>query len=326
MFPKRLSIPALLADSPVLISVFLSVISILILSILISTQVLKELRPHVILLACILTLLPFSAAYIQNKSVFLKNIIHKVVGNTDSEIDQLFRNYYKLLYESWIAYILPLVIAIVSYKSMTKMTGLPWVGEGVTSAAVAYQTLLILLLIIAAGVGWHFLGFLFILQRLNTLTIKGDPFQSLKKEFTSLNQIALDVVVLGIFIYIIIIIDIWIIPWGGNLLFSNPFGYYWAFPIAFILLGYFVVGQSFTFRLSKHSKQQRLESIDLLINNTFKKCTTDSSENGAKMFGELIKWREIVDHEGEWLIDFQTIVTIISGILIPAIGTLLNIF
>lgn len=322
-FSKQLSLPYLSSKYPTAISGILILCSIFILIVLVLAETHKDLLPHSVALVLFLILLPFGAPYLAKKNENLGFVSKPILDEMDEKIETLIKKNKAFMFESWMSIVLPPIFGLLCAGSVAIMAGLPWGSD--PYASFVYKALLVLVFTITGSIGWQFFCFEYLLFQISKLKIKGKRFRSYSNIFRQINTITVSVVVLGTIIYIVAILIVWIIPWWKTLLFSNPFGRFWAFPIAITVLLYFLIGQYFIRQIVTQSKEKRIRKIEKLIKKNHENCSLELSENNISMFSELIKWREIISKETYGLLDFQTTIMILSGILIPALGTLIDV-
>lgn len=148
------------------------------------------------------------------------------------------------------------------------------------------------------------------------------------REIKKLNQIAIEVYFAGVLVYLGAILAVWALPWGEFLLTNdNLFTRLWVFPIAVIVIGYFLVLQFFIHRLLSMSKAIRLEKIDRKLEGLSPDDKNDTSfDMKLRLMNELISWRKIVEAEPEWPLNVQTSIGVIGTVLIPTLASISDFF
>jgi hypothetical protein len=314
---NSLSIPAIISLYPWTTAVILTCVNIYFIFAQGDFASRVFLLPHKLAIIGLSIAIPFIAFYINNIVNSLPTVINKFSEDKNA-INEIFSKYKTRVYGSWASYILPIFFAIVGLRSIISL-GIPWLGK----AATMYEALVCLFLVIVGAIGWHFLNFLLLLRAIGKLNIIGDPFYWPYKYFSILNQKSLEVFGLGAILYLGAIITVWLIPWGTLLLLSGSFSYFWSFPLAAIVLAYFIVSQFYIHNIIKASKENRVEKIDELLGRIFNE-SIDSKRKSSVDINQLITWRNIVTSEIDWPINIRSNVAIFSAILSPAIGTLIE--
>lgn len=322
---RTFSVPGLTADFPAAMAIIFGVFVLVVLRILFTTNLHTDLLPHVIAVSALVVIFPFASSYMKWIYGLLNPVSSDITGDVSySTSSNMVEEIYKKAYKSWNSYIVPFLFAVIGFFTLTNMVGLPWLV--IPKAAISYQLLLGIVLLLAGSIGWQFFCFLVFLYKLSRFEYqKIEPFQYQKQEFKKLHDVVIRVVVLGIFVYLSAIVTIWLVPWGQTILFSNPFGYFWAFPLAITVMLYFFASEYFLHSLLQNVKDLRLQKIDSLIKAAYEKWSVDSSGDSVNMFSELMKWREIINQEATWAINFQATLTVISSVLLPAIGIMIDV-
>lgn len=121
--------------------------------------------------------------------------------------------------------------------------------------------------------------------------------------------------------------SIWALPWGEFLLTNdNLFTRLWVFPIAIIVIGYFLAIQFIIHRLLAISKAIRLEKIDRKLQGLSDDKNDSNFDMKLKLMDELINWRKIVEAEPEWPLSIQTSLGVIGTVLIPTLVSISDFF
>ena len=106
----------------------------------------------------------------------------------------------------------------------------------------------------------------------------------------------------------------------------HPLGRLWVFPMAGAVIGFFLSFQYFIHRSILSSKKNRLDKIDLLLKETYELWLADRSVERAKTITELSNWRTNISQEKEWVLNLQSNLAVVSGLLLPTIKTIVDFF
>jgi len=223
------------------------------------------------------------------------------------------------------ANIFPIAITLMGLFSLF-LFGSPWRGLNLI-AHNAFSIFVIVFFLIAGALGWQYLALISTLFVASKFDVRANIFAWPARKIKKLNQISIEIYFAGVLIYIGAILAVWALPWGEFLLTNdNLFTRLWVFPIALIVISYFLAIQYSIHRLLSASKIIRLEKIDKKLE------TLSDDKNGAaldaniKLISELMNWRKIVDAEPEWPLNFQTSLGVVGSVLIPTIASISDMF
>jgi hypothetical protein len=318
--PKVWSPPAIIATYPLATSIITLFLTLSAIAVQLLIEPHLELLPHELAVSALATSLPFVASYIRKKISLFPALIENIVEIEPSEVKMFHSSQEKSLYFHWTAYLLPILFTFIALQSVMSLGTVWWNFF----AANAYNFLIGLLLLLTGSMGWLFLNFLIYIRNIGNMDILGEPFSWPHKYFRKLGQISLDVFYVGAVVYLGAIFAVWLIPWGNFMLFSSPFGYLWVLPLAITVISYFLVSQYLVHQIIKRSKDKRLDKIDQLLGDTYEKWNNNLGDDKTKMLSELIRWREIVANVADWPITVRTNFAVISGLLTPVIGAIIE--
>jgi len=196
-----------------------------------------------------------------------------------------------------------------------------WTG----AAKVFYFLHAALLFGILGMLGWSYFGILLFAYRLKSLKYDLEPFETKKDEFDKLNSSFLGMFIAGVILYIGAIAAGWLSPLGSYML-EIPMLQYWIFPLAIVVIGFFVLIQFFLHEIMKEAKKVRLNKISLLIRKHYNEWEKSQSSIHGTAINDLLSWKEKIEKETDFPFDFLTIASVIVTVLLPTIRTIVELF
>lgn len=173
--------------------------------------------------------------------------------------------------------------------------------------------------------GWAYFGILLFAYRLKKLDYDLEPFETKKDEFDKLNSAFLRMFIAGVILYFGAIIAGWLSPLGSYILQISMLQY-WIFPLAIIVIGFFVLVQFFLHEIMKKAKNIRLRKISLLIRKHYLEWEKSQSPTHGTAINDLFSWKEKIEKEKEFPFDFLTIASVLVTVLLPTIKTIIELF
>lgn len=221
--------------------------------------------------------------------------------------------------------IFPSAITLVGLFSLV-VFGSPWRGWNLIAHNL-FSIFAIIFFLIAGSLGWQYLAILTMLYKASKLDIQSEIFTWPARQIKRINQVTMEIYFAGLLVYVGAILSVGALPWGVGLLTSNNlFTQLWVFPIALAVIGYFLAIQYFMHRIIIESKDVRLEKVDERLEVLLDKKDSNPSDAKLKLLSELIIWRKSIKSESEWPLNIQSSLGVIVGVLLPTLGSILDLF
>ncbi|GJQ34342.1 MAG: hypothetical protein JETCAE01_03520 [Anaerolineaceae bacterium] len=234
-------------------------------------------------------------------------------------------NKIKRIEKSVWADIFPIAVTLLGTYTLY-LFGSPW-RFAYPFAHNIFSIFVFIFFFIAGSLGWQYISLIAILYSASKMDVNASIFAWPARQVKRLNQITIEIYFAGTAIYIGAILSIWTLPWGNFFLTNdNLFTRLWVFPIAIIVIIYFLTTQYLIHRIIVTSKDIRLEKIDAELENLIEKKNKVNSETNIKLISELISWRRKIEDASEWPFNIQTSLGIIGGVLLPTIGSISDLF
>jgi hypothetical protein len=109
------------------------------------------------------------------------------------------------------------------------------------------------------------------------------------------------------------------------LVLEDPLSQLWIFPIAGVVISFFLAFQYAIHSMMVQSKQRRLDFMDQLLANKFEEWSSDPVSDKSKAVSDLIAWRDHIKEELDWPLDFRSMLLVISGLLLPTLKTIIDL-
>jgi hypothetical protein len=265
---------------------------------------------------CLLT--PLTAKYLYKTFLSLSD----VVGNlTESNNQEWFRQQENLIFGiNWWS-ILVVSLLIIS-GILTNY--LAWGIFHKAIVELSFSVQLFFLFGILGNLGWSYWGILLFAQRLTTLKFDLEPFETKKDEFEKLNSAFLGMFGSGVFLYLGAVIALWL-ALGSYILFI-PIIRFWVFPLAFMVISFFIAIQFFLHRLMQKAKSIRINKISSIINFHYHEWEKKRLPDDASAISNLLSWKEKIEKESDYPFDFLTIASVVFTVLLPTIRTIVELF
>jgi hypothetical protein len=223
------------------------------------------------------------------------------------------------------ASVFPIIITFLGLITLD-LFGSPWRGWNPV-AHYAFSIFVILFFLVAGTLGWQYSSLMITLFVASRFDVESNIFSWPAREIKKLNQITIEIYFAGVLVYLGAILAIWALPWGKFLLTNdNLFTRLWVFPIAVIVISYFLALQYNVHRLLSTSKAIRLEKIDTKLEELSDGQNAVTFDINLRLMNELISWRKIVEAEPEWPLNIQTSLGVIGTVLIPTLASISDIF
>ena len=282
-----------------------------------------ELLPSQIIIGLSTSLIPLAIKINQRKIELIAPILEDITRE-NSRKEQLLSKIKSFENSAW-SNIFPIAVTLLGSYTLY-IFGSPWRFTN-PLAHSAFSIFVIVFFFVAGAIGWQYVFLLVILYSASKLDIIADIFAWPARQVKKINQIIIEIYFAGALIYIGAILSIGALPWGIFLLTNdNLFTRLWVFPVALIVISYFLALQYFIHRILVTSKDIRLEKIDAKLEKLIDTKNMIESDINIKFISELIGWRKKIESESEWPFNFQTSLGVISSVLIPTIASISDMF
>lgn len=144
-------------------------------------------------------------------------------------------------------------------------------------------------------------------------------------EFISFHQKYINTFTLGVIAYIGAVVGIWLSPGGGSIALNTRTGQFWVFPLAGIVIVFFLCIEYFIHGLMAKSKYCRLEAAQSLLKINFDAWLANPSDDKSKLIDALTDCCENIKKEQEWPLNFTALFTVVATLLLPTIKTVFDI-
>ena len=261
---------------------------------------------------------PWIAKYLYKTFLSLKSAINDL---TESDNQEWFTQQTSLIFgiNRW-----SVLITIIIAMCAVATDYLIWGGWGNFSVNATYYLHLTLLFSILGNLGWSYWGILLFAQKLDILKFDLEPFETKRAEFDHLNSAFLKMLGWGIILYIGAVIAGWLALRTSIL--AVPIMKFWIFPLAFMVIAFFIAIQFFLHQLMRKAKSIRIGKISTLINSHYQEWEKSQSSVEASAINELLTWKDKIEKEREFPFDFLTIASVIVTVLIPTLQTIKELF
>jgi hypothetical protein len=203
----------------------------------------------------------------------------------------------------------------------TDYFGLPLFGI----ARILFLALVGIFCGLAGIVGWYYYGALHLLHNVASKEVKAEPFTWPIQEFSDLHQRYIRIFAEGVLIYIGAVIAVWLSPEGGVIMLNTVLGQLWIFPLAGIVVFYFLSVEFLVHRLMAHCKYNRLKQIEVLMRTNFDRWLIAPVEDKSKIVDALRNWYNDIKEEFEWPWNLVAISTVVATLLLPTIKAILDL-
>ena len=264
--------------------------------------------------------MPILAAWLYRRTYNLLQTVHNIVDMPNDQITTWFEKQLGELFGVRWPY-LGLGLLTLAGIISTNVFGIPWSGI----VGFFYYLFSALFFFVTGTVAWAYLNSLLILIRLEKLEIKGALFEWPENQFKYLNKSYLEMFAAGVAIYFTAVIAVWVSPGGSQIALNTTLGRLWIFPVAGFVVGFFFSFQYLIHRIILRSKHRRLDIINKLINNLFNTFVDAPSADKSKIISDLLNWRNQISKESDWPLEFKSSLTIVSGLLLPTIKTIIDL-
>lgn len=261
---------------------------------------------------CLIT--PWIAKYLYRTFLSLKSVVDNLM---ESNYQEWFtqQEFFIFGINRWS--VLVVILLAVGGGATDYLIWGTWRDVAVT---ITYSLHLGFLFGILGNLGWSYWGVLLFAYRLRILKFDLEPFETKKDEFDKLNAAFLTMLGYGIILYLGAIIAGWL-ALGSDIL-SVPIMKFWIFPLAFMVIGFFIGIQFFLHELMRKAKKIRINKISLLINLHYREWEKSQSSVDASAINDLLSWKDKIEKESDFPFDFLTIASVIVTVLLPTIKTI----
>jgi hypothetical protein len=282
-----------------------------------------ELVSSQVLIGLSAAIAPFIVRSNERKVMLIAPILQDITSAGNKK--KLLVSELKSIERSVWASVFPIVITFLGLITLD-LFGSPWRGWN-PLAHYAFSIFVILFFLVAGTLGWQYLSLMITLFVASKFDVESNIFSWPAREIKKLNQITIEIYFAGVLVYLGAILAIWALPWGKFLLTNdNLFTRLWVFPVAVIVIGYFLALQYNVHRLLSTSKAIRLEKIDTKLEELSGDQNAMTFDLKLRLMNELISWRKIVEAEPEWPLNIQTSLGVIGTVLIPTLVSISDIF
>ena len=262
-----------------------------------------------------------TASILYQTFISLSHIIEKIVRSPHGDTSTWFNAQILDIFSGERAYAI-MIILIIGGLVTTNEVYVPWTGF----VRFVYFLLTGIQFGIMGVIGWSFWGLIIFLHRLSTFNVKYEPFLWLDEEIKQLHNVYLRTFGIGTIIYLNAVVGIWLSPGGLRFIQNSSLIRLWVFPLAAIVIVYFLAIQYYIHRIMTNYKQMAITNINKLIKEAFDVWQADESVEKIKLVSELLSWKDILNREREWPLNLVPVLTIISGLLLPTIKTIMELF
>ncbi|MFT3893415.1 MAG: hypothetical protein QM730_17440 [Anaerolineales bacterium] len=197
------------------------------------------------------------------------------------------------------------------------MVGCVWTG-----IAKFFYFLHVVLLFGSLGIlGWSYWGILLFSYRLRTIRLNSEPFETKKDEFETIGIALLGMFFAGVLLYIGALTATWISPL--IYFFEVLMVQYVIFPVAIVLVCFFLFMQHFLHELMERNKRVRVEKILLFTKKHYVKWKKSQLPAHRTAINDLLVWKEKVEKEKDHPFDLLIIVFALATIFLPPIALFL---
>lgn len=264
--------------------------------------------------------MPIVAALLYRKTLSLAPPLLAIIDMPGEQTTLWFDKQLITVFGSVWVYVVSVMLAVTGSVTM-HIAWIPWSGV----VRVIFFVFSSVLFAATGAVAWSFLGLLIFLIRLGNLQIKGALFEWPEKEIRHLNRVFLEMFAAGVFLYFGAVVAVWLSPGGLFFLLEGPVSNLWVFPVAGMVIAFFLTYQYCIHRIMQRSKQRRLDELNEVLRNKFEDWRKNPSIEDAKVVTELMDWRHRISKELDWPLDFKSTLSILGGLLLPTIKTIADL-
>lgn len=260
---------------------------------------------------------PWLARYVYRTFLTLKKVVDAL---TDSNQRKLFSKYENLAFglNRWS---LVVTFSLILLATITNISiwGLYW-----SFYSIALALLFGFLFGMLGNLGWAYGGIILFLFKLKTLELDFEPLETKKNEFEELNSGFLRIFIAGIVLYIGAVIAGWLSI--GPYLLLIPILRFWLYPLATMVIAFFITVQVLLHNIMKKAKDIRVNKIMLLARKNYREWEKTQLRKKAATINDLLNWREKVEKESDYPFDFITILSLLVTIVLPLVKSILDLF
>jgi hypothetical protein len=230
-----------------------------------------------------------------------------------------YRDTLELLESNILGYIVPIATSVIGAASISIIFEF-----GSFTAEVFFIIFTCAFFFSLGSVGWYYISLYLLLHKTVYANLHVSPFKSILISAKELNRIYLHIFWTGLLIYSLIILGVWV--HGEYFLLRSTLSFIWVFPMATIVIGYFILCQVSFHKILRTYKEKRLQMIDKLIEEAFNSSSKKLTNNKTETINILIEWRKIVVNESEWALGFSSASTIVFTTLLPVVSTVMDFY
>jgi len=264
---------------------------------------------------CLIT--PWLARYVYITFLRLEHVVDAI---TESNQHELFSKYENLAFglNRWSVLV---TLALIFFAAITNISiwGLNWGSDSITLGI-----LLSLLFGMFGNLGWAYGSIILFLFKFKTLELDFEPFETKKNEFDKLSSIFLGICIAGVVLYISTIVAGWLSI--GPYLLLIPVLRFWIYPLAIMVIAFFVAVQISLHDIMKKAKDIRINKIMLLVQKFYREWEQTQLREKSASINDLLSWREKVEKESDVPFDFITILSLLVTIVLPLVKSIIDLF
>ena len=172
--------------------------------------------------------------------------------------------------------------------------------------------------------GWSFGALLVILYRASQLDMAVEIFAWPRTAVRVLTRCYLSTCAVGIVLYLIAVVAIWVSPGGSWFLMKDrgPVRQLWVLPMTTTVIAYLLTCQMFLYWIVHRVHEQRLTNLSLLAQSRFNEFLETREPAAASTISELLKWRESIAQEMAQNVNIRAFGTMVVTVMLPAAKTI----
>jgi len=274
-----------------------------------------------VLAFCVLALfLPLGANFLYKLILSLCSVLNTTLGISENFAQEWFDKQFDFIFNSSALYFVAILMAMGGIIT-TEIVRIPWTGF----IKFLYMLFTFILFGLMGSIGWVFWSSLVFLYRLSHLETEIPLFSEQKANIDKLNNIFFQAFLIGVVIYINSVIGVWLSPGGEWLTLNYPLIQIWIFPVAGVVTSYFLLIQYFLHNLMKNLRDKKIVQMSELANSYFSEWKRKPSQERAETIDNVLKWKEIIEKQSVWAVDFKSVLSVIVGVFLPAIKTIIDL-
>lgn len=211
-------------------------------------------------------------------------------------------------------------IAVAGGVTIHIAAWIPWRGM----VLLAFYAAVAVVFAVVGQLGWSFGALLVILYRAGQIDMAVEIFAWPRTAVRVLTRCYLSTCVVGIVLYLIAVVAIWVSPGGSWFLTDDrgPLRQFWVLPMAATIIAYVLTCQMFLYWIVRRVHEQRLTDLSLLAQRRLNEFLETRDPTAASAISELLKWRESIVHEMAQNSNIPAFGTMIVTVVLPAAKTI----